>query len=256
MSRQIQLICYYDYIRDPVLRTSLSASQNINASASFGSYIARILGDGNRMDVDLRRHTSKQASSGLIYDQSFNVIYLSTYNTTSYSGRKKVVKIRLSPSYNFRSELSSTNKTEFLPLAMQDTQFVLPGPANLAPSTYPLGLSLENAYIKPYSNSLFLYTPTMEAPGMLVNKLYYIPATGGPVGERAPLIIDVESSSSRCKCVHACSIAFKVLFFKVNKCLGISCGFYCIQKFVIDVKSSSLRCKYVHKCSIASRGGP
>ena len=157
------------------------------------------MGNGTRMAVDLRRHTSKQASSGLMYDPSFNVMYLSTYNTTSYSGRKKVVKIRLTSSYNFHSELSSTNKSEFLPLAMQDAQFILPGPARLASSTYPLGLSLENAYVEPSSNSLFLYTPTMESPGVLVNKLYYVPATGGPTRERTHLAIDVESYSSRCE---------------------------------------------------------
>ena len=54
------------------------------------------------MAVDMARHATEHASSSLFYDVSFNVVYVSTYKTASFSGPKHIFKVRLSAGYNFR----------------------------------------------------------------------------------------------------------------------------------------------------------
>ncbi len=66
-----------------------------DAKTAFGTYLVRILSNGTRMPVDMLAHTWRYASSSFFYNQSFNVAYLSSYNTTSYSGQKHVFRIRL-----------------------------------------------------------------------------------------------------------------------------------------------------------------
>ena len=87
--RQIQLICLITFPRQQQL-------------ATFGSYLVRIRGDGTRMPVDMARHTTPYASSSLLYDASFNALYVSTYKQASFSGPKHVLRVRLNAGYNYR----------------------------------------------------------------------------------------------------------------------------------------------------------
>ena len=194
LHRQIQLICYFDYVKGN------------SSSSSFGSYLVRVLGSGARMPVDMGLHTWPFSSSSIMYDASFNSVYLTTYQTVSYSGLKHVVKIRLSPSYNYASEVSSTAARGSLQSAMELSNFQLPVIASCASFSqcYPLGISFDSAAIKPLTNHLFFYAPTLDpASQMYMNVLYYIPgddmhATSYvPSGQRVLSCVAVEGSGSR-----------------------------------------------------------
>ena len=86
--RQIQLICLITFVRQQ--------------PTALGSYLVRIRGDGTRMPVDMVRHTTLYASSSMLYDVSFNVLYVSTYKQASFSGPKHVLRVRLNAGYNYR----------------------------------------------------------------------------------------------------------------------------------------------------------
>lgn len=200
LARQIQLICSYDYIRDNALRTGTSTV--INTQSAFGSYLVRVAGDGQRLDVHMQRHVLPQASSSLFYDVSFNTLYASSYTATSYSGQKRVYRIKLSVSYNFVSENSSTATMYTLPNAALTTSYAMPGVVpNSAYPSYPAGMNFDNAFIEPFSNKLFFYVPTRLRSDLTLNMLYYIEPTSGASinvgGNRAPQQpVLVESSSS------------------------------------------------------------
>ncbi len=165
----VQLVCAYDYIKD-------GADLPMNPTTTFGSYLVRVLHDGRRMPVDMRRHTWPYASSSMLYDAHFNVIYLSCYNTTSYSGQKNVMKAVLSPSYNFASETSSTALSSSLGPALNATGYILPPPfAQGGPaSTYPLGISFDSAVIEPLSGALLFYAFTVQGPNQFVNRWVFL----------------------------------------------------------------------------------
>jgi hypothetical protein len=213
--RQIQLICMITFVQNEV----------------FGTYLVRVLGNGNRMPVDMARHTAPYASSSLFYDVSFNAVYLSTYRIASFSGPKHILKARLNAGYNFRckksfivflfillfvfshvfncrSEVTST-PSSFTPAvqlgsALAPSNWIMPPPPavglnNNYPS-YPAGMSLDFAAVEPLSNVLLFYVPTLTAANTYLHLLYYIPVdvtSQGGIGERnmQPVLLESEENS-------------------------------------------------------------
>jgi len=177
-SRQIQLVCMYNFL---------------GSNALFGTYLVRVMGDGVRLEVNSLLHTTNTSSSSLFYDINFNTIYVTTYqNTSSFQGGKRVLKVRLSSSYNFKSELSSTKSVLSEPLrsALEPTHWIMPSSYSASsssnspqlvlsyPASYPEGMSLDGAAVDPLTGDLFFYTQT-AAPAAFqsqVRLLYYIPA--------------------------------------------------------------------------------
>jgi hypothetical protein len=160
-----------------------------------------LLATHTHTQVDMTRHTTPLASSSLLYDQSFNVIYLSSYNRTSYSGEKKVLKVRLAASYNFLSETSSstTSDRSLVKSAMAATRYSVPWQQTSYPR-YTDGFSFDHAAIEPLSNSLFFYVPTQLGANSFASQLFYIPVPvndgGGsytPTGERDALPVLVST---------------------------------------------------------------
>jgi hypothetical protein len=163
-TKTIQLVCAYDYIKD--------GSVLLDARTAFGTYLVRILSSGMRMAVDMQRHTWNYASSSLIYDISFNVAYLSSYNTTSYAGQKQVFKIQFSPDYNFLSETSSTAPRSAIASALVRAHYDMQPPysAGTPSSTYPSGISFDYAVMEARLSALFFYMFTTPGQNVFVNR--------------------------------------------------------------------------------------
>ena len=162
-SRQVQLICMFNFVRDDAIRAGTRTVYPIPPNA-FGSYLVRIMGDGSRRSVQLAWHTTPFASSSIFYDASFNSVYVSTFVSASFSGKKHVLKVLLMPSYNFTV---SSSQTIFLP-----SGWIMPVNSN----TYPDGMSLDYASVEPLSSSLLFYAPTLKPDGSFFSILYYIPS--------------------------------------------------------------------------------
>jgi hypothetical protein len=215
LDRQIQLICLYTYIRDERVRQSLSP---VNEQSTFGSYLVRVTGSGNRMPVDMQRHTLQHASSSLFYDVSFNTLYASSYKTTSFSGKKHVLKIPLTASYNFWSERSSTHPSSEPSNVFYETRFSMPmPPASSVYPSYPVGMSFDLAVVDPLKNYLFFYVPTLWQPNSLINLLYYIPPPEREVltgerdtGRQQPILVESDASTTVQRTLSSISIAYGV----------------------------------------------
>lgn len=155
IERQIQLICVFNYARN----------NNGDAYASFGSYVVRITGNGTRMPVVLARHGTSFASSSILYDVSFNAAYISTYRNVSFSGPKHVLRIRLSPSFNFVDERG---------ISMQPSAWIMPQSEDVQ---FPGGMSFDYSFIEPFSSTLIFYALTHKgvySTTQNLNLMYYI----------------------------------------------------------------------------------
>lgn len=192
--RLVQLICLVNFVRDEDVRTGMPAVP-IDPAKTFGSYLVRVMASGRRMDVNMRYHTTVHASSGILYDPSFNVAYVSAYRDGSFRGAKHVLKVRLSPSYNYKLELSTSTvahpqaQTAFSHV-LEPTRWQLPGPI----SRYPLGMSFDSAAVEPLSNALVFYVPTVNGNGELNSFLHFIPIIdpASPPEEGAVQLMDGE----------------------------------------------------------------
>jgi hypothetical protein len=178
--RQVQLVCMFNFVRDQRIRDgTLPASAQLPLDA-FGTYLARVRADGSRMQVVLPRHSAQFASTAMLYDQSFNVLYVTSFLSASFSGKKHILKARLGPSYNFIAEPPEQAPASQAPVpnALVPANFAMPAaasPGTVATDAYPAGISFEYAAIEPLSSSLFFYTPTLLNPTTYLNVLYYIP---------------------------------------------------------------------------------
>lgn len=180
LSRQLQLLCMYNFARDDAVRSGETAGVVVDQYTSVGSYVVRIFANGRRLPVHLPRHSTKHASTSLFYDIQFNTAYVTTYEAASFQGRRHVLKIRLSPSYNFKSENSSTSSNA-APSALEPTGWSMPSTAALSEQllqpSFPQGMILDSAAVDPLTGDLFFYTPTLlSASSLYVSLLYYIPA--------------------------------------------------------------------------------
>ena len=183
-SRQVQLLCMFNFARDDALRSG-AFGVPVDQFRSVGSYVVRVFADGQRtrLPVDLNVHSTNHASTSLFYDLQFNTVYVTTYEAASFQGRKHVLKIRLSPSYNFKLETSSTAAVQAVPAisVLEPSGWIMPStlvPPQLVQPVYPEGMSLDSAAVEPLHGDLFFYTPTLLNNGSssYVNLLYYIAA--------------------------------------------------------------------------------
>jgi hypothetical protein len=173
--RQVQLICMFNFARDSSIR--MGENPYPVAASAFGSYIVRVLGDGSRQAVSTAVHATPFASSSIFYDSSFNAAYISTYVSASFSGKKHVLRVQLTQSYNFSS------CTVLAPAG-----WLMPVNSN----TYPDGMSLDYASVEQLSSTLLFYVPTVKPDGSFFSILYYIPSDEGsrgvgyvPTGQRS-----------------------------------------------------------------------
>lgn len=211
--RQVQLVCMFTYARSQGVRDGLAppAIPQVDPSTAFGTYVVRIMGDGRRLPVRDPAHTVPQASSSLLYDISFNTLYLSTYANVSFSGKKQVAKIRLSPSYNFKCVTDSNAEANDGAASAPDkciaaSNWIMPLAKQNPPSgvsvSYPAGMSFDYAAIEPLANIILFYVPTLWEGGggnhyYYYNDLYYIPLDSTAAinnGERNMQPILVESA--------------------------------------------------------------
>ena len=181
---QIQLVCMYNFVRDQRIRKESNPAGYTVPVDAFGTYLVRVMGNGLRRDVSQATHTAPFTSSSMIYDQSFNVLYVTSYESASYSGKKHILKARLNPSYNFIAELPAKSSSVSLSKALVPTSFRMPAvPASSAGSLtaqppvdpYPAGMTFDYAAVEPLSSALFFYNPTLVDASTYLSILFYIP---------------------------------------------------------------------------------
>lgn len=153
--RQIQLVCYFDFVRSAGVRAS---TQAVDPATSFGSYMVRVMGDGGRLPVDLRMHATNFSSSSLLYDRSYNALYLTTFASASYEGPKRIFRMRLTASYNYEGDVSGVVASASI---FEDPGFVVTHDAAGSSSTL---VHFDGAVIEPATNRLFFYAPASTIP--------------------------------------------------------------------------------------------
>ncbi len=177
--RQIQLVCSFDYVRSDGVRAGLEA---VDPSTTFGTYLVRVMGDGRRQAVDLQVHAANYSSSSLMYDVSYNALYLTTYASASYVGPKRVMRVRLTASYNYEGDVTG-----------------LSAPSSVLhdPGFFASHGSFDGAVIEPKSNYLFYYVPRADGSALDMHFLPPDPFTLASGGAGMPLIPGARSVGDR-----------------------------------------------------------
>lgn len=175
--RQIQLVCSFDYVRSARVRAGLETA---DPATTFGTYLVRVMGDGRRQAVDLRMHTTNFSSSSLLYDVSYNALYLTTYASASYVGPKRVLRARLTASYNYEGDVTGVNASSSI--------FNDPG--------FGAFVSFDGAVIEPRSNYLFYYVLRADNSAL---EMHFMPPDPFTLddGSTTPLIAGARSVGDR-----------------------------------------------------------
>lgn len=176
--RQIQLVCSFDYVRSARVRAGLETP---DPATTFGTYLVRVMGDGRRLPVDLRMHTANFSSSGLLYDVSYNAIYLTTFASASYTGEKRVLRVRLTASYNYEGDVTGVANA---------SSSILHDPG------FGASVSFDGAVIEPRSNALFYYVANAQGSALEMHFLPMDPITLAD-GTTTPLIPGARSAGDR-----------------------------------------------------------